>query len=58
MTIVCLSGSRKISQLDEMVKSCLSTIVEKEFHVIVGDENGTDKAFQTYLAGMDYTIAS
>ncbi len=54
MTTVFLSGSRKISQLDETVKSRLSTIVKKEFHIIVGDANGADKAFQTYLAGMDY----
>ncbi|GMR20985.1 MAG: hypothetical protein BMS9Abin36_1583 [Gammaproteobacteria bacterium] len=39
MTTVFLSGSRKISQLDETVKSRLSTIVEKEFRVIVGDAN-------------------
>jgi len=32
----------------------LSTIVEKEFHVIVGDAKGADKAFQTYLADMGY----
>jgi len=54
MTTVFLSGSRKISQLDEAVKSRLSTIVEKEFRVIVGDANGADKAFQTTLASMDY----
>ncbi len=54
MTTVFISGSRKINQLDEAVTSRLSTIVEKEFHVIVGDANGADKAFQTYLAGMDY----
>jgi len=55
MTTVFLSGSRKINQLDETVKIRLSTIVEKGFRVIVGDANGADKAFQTYLAGMDYT---
>ena len=54
MTTVFLSGSRKISQLDEAVKSRLSTIVEKGFHVIVGDANGADKAFQIALAGMRY----
>jgi len=54
MTTVFLSGSRKISRLDEDVRKRLSTIVEKKFRVIVGDANGADKAFQTYLAGMDY----
>ncbi len=54
MTTVFLSGSRKISQLDEAVTSRLSTIVEKGFRVIVGDANGADKAFQADLAGMDY----
>ncbi len=55
MTTVFLSGSRKISQLDEAVRSRLSTIVEKDFRVIVGDANGADKVFQTTLASMDYT---
>jgi len=54
MTTVFLSGSRKISRLDEAVKSRLSTIVEKGLRVIVGDANGADKAFQTCLASMDY----
>jgi len=52
---VFLSGSRKISRLDEAVKSRLSTIVEKGFRVIVGDAHGADKVFQTTLASMDYT---
>jgi len=54
MTTVFLSGSRKISRLDEDVRSRLSTIIDKGFRVIVGDANGADTAFQTYLASMDY----
>ncbi len=55
MTTVFLSGSRKISRLDEDVRNRLSNIIKKEFRVIVGDAQGADKAFQTYLANMDYS---
>lgn len=55
MTTVFLSGSRKISRLDEDVRGRLSTIIDKGFRVIVGGANGADTVFQRYLASMDYT---
>jgi hypothetical protein len=51
---VFLSGSRKISRLNDDIRIRLQKITEQHFRVIVGDANGADKAFQTYLADHHY----
>jgi hypothetical protein len=51
---VFLSGSRKISRLNDEIRLRLKTITSKEFKVVVGDANGADKALQSYLADIHY----
>lgn len=53
-TTVFLSGSRKISRLNDAIRIRLQTITDKHFRVVVGDANGADRAFQSYLAEVNY----
>lgn len=52
---VFLSGSRKIKTLPEDVKKRVDNIIEKGYQVVVGDANGADKAFQSYLEKKHYS---
>ena len=54
MTTVFLSGSRRISRLNELVRSRIQNMIEQGFHIVVGDANGADKALQSYLAAQGY----
>lgn len=54
MTTVFLSGSRRISRLNNLVRSRIQNILDQGFHIVVGDANGADKALQSYLAAQDY----
>lgn len=54
MTTVFLSGSRKISRLNDMIRSRIQNMVEQGFQLIVGDANGADKALQGFLAEIEY----
>jgi hypothetical protein len=54
MTTVFLSGSRKISRLNDGIRVRLKNIIEQGFEVIVGDANGADKALQSFFADMHY----
>jgi len=54
MTTVFLSGSRAISRLNDEIKERLSKIIEKDFSVVIGDANGSDKAFQIFFAEQGY----
>ena len=54
MTSVFLSGSRKISRLNDMIRGRIQNIVDQEFRIFVGDASGADKAMQGYLAEIDY----
>lgn len=54
MTTVFLSGSRKLGRLNGDVKARLDTMVDKGFKIFVGDANGADKAFQTYLSDSNF----
>jgi hypothetical protein len=51
---VFLSGSRKISRLNEEIRRRLEKITDQGFNVVVGDANGADKALQIYLADANY----
>jgi hypothetical protein len=51
---VFVAGSRRISRLPAEVRSRLDTMIEKGFHILVGDANGADKAIQRYLADKSY----
>jgi len=54
MTKVFLSGSRKISRLNEQIRERVQNIARQEFEIVVGDANGADKALQTYLYTISY----
>ncbi len=54
MTTVFLSGSRKISRLNDKIRNRIKNIVDQGFRVIVGDASGADKAMQTFLAERHY----
>jgi hypothetical protein len=49
MIKVFIGGSRRVSRLDEKVKSRLDEIIRKRLPVIIGDANGADKAVQNYF---------
>lgn len=51
---VFFSGSRKISRLNQLVRSRIDNVIKQRFHVVVGDANGADKAMQSYLADQQY----
>jgi hypothetical protein len=54
MTTVFLSGSRKISRLNNEIKGRLYNLVNQRFAVIIGDANGADKALQSYFSEAEY----
>lgn len=54
MSKVFLSGSRKISRLNEQIRERVQNIARQEFEIVVGDANGADKALQTYLYTISY----
>ena len=54
MTTVFLSGSRTLGRLNSDVRERLRNIVDRRFHVVIGDANGADKALQKYLAEAHY----
>jgi hypothetical protein len=54
MTNVFIGGSRRISKLNEGIRTRLDSIIEKELPVLVGDANGADKAVQAYLHSRGY----
>ena len=54
MTTVFLSGSRKISRLNNLVRTRIQNMLDQDFHIVVGDANGADKALQSYLADQGY----
>jgi len=54
MTTVFLSGSRKLSRINEKIRERLKNIVDSNVRVVLGDANGADKAFQKYLAEIQY----
>ena len=55
---VFLSGSRKISRLNDCIRARIDNVVAKRLHVVVGDANGADKAMQTYLADKRYSAVT
>lgn len=58
MTTVFLSGSRKISRLNDVIRLRMQNILEQGFEILVGDANGADKAMQSYLADRSYPNVS
>lgn len=54
MTTVFLSGSRKISHINELIRGRLDNMMNNNLDIMVGDANGADKAMQSYLAEKEY----
>jgi len=54
MTTVFLSGSRKISRINDAIRQRIDNIVAQDFEIVIGDANGADKAMQAYLAEIRY----
>lgn len=54
MTTVFLSGSRKISRINDDIRQRLDNMVSNGLSIVVGDANGADKAMQSYLFQMAY----
>ncbi len=55
MKRVFLGGSRKVSHLNESVRSRLDEIINRNMRVLIGDANGADKAMQRLLADRGYS---
>lgn len=55
MNTVFFSGSRSISRLNEEIRQrIINNIISHDFHVVIGDANGADKAFQKLFAEQHY----
>lgn len=54
MNKVFFGGSRKLSQLNQVIRKRVDNVVAKSFEVLIGDANGADKAIQKYLAQIGY----
>jgi len=54
MKKVFIGGSRRISKLNDQIRSKLGEIVDREFQILVGDANGADRAVQAQLAAWKY----
>lgn len=55
MSTVFLSGSRKVTRLNQDVQARLDNIIRKGMAIVIGDANGADKAMQLYLAQKEYS---
>ena len=54
MMTVFVGGSRRISRLNDTIKSRADNVIRQELRVLIGDANGSDKAMQQYFAAKGY----
>jgi len=54
MTTVFIGGSRRITRLNDTIRSRADNIMRQHFTVIIGDANGADRAMQSYFADKGY----
>jgi hypothetical protein len=54
MTTIFISGSRKLSRINDEVRDRIRKIMDQDFAIVVGDANGADKTMQTFLADSGY----
>ena len=54
MITVFISGSRKISKINQEVLLRIKNILDKNGKILVGDSNGADKTVQKYLMEVGY----
>ena len=55
MKTVFVSGSRKISRLNQETRERLEKIIKQGLQVVIGDANGSDKAVQSFFAERGYS---
>ena len=58
MKKVFIGGSRRISKLNDQIRSKLAEIVDRELEVLIGDASGADRAVQAQLAAWKYPRVS
>lgn len=58
MSSVFIGGSRKVSRLNDLIRDRLQNIINKEFHILIGDANGSDKAIQKFFNSKNYKKVS
>lgn len=51
---VFIGGSRKISKINQEIKSRIDNFIRNNFIILIGDANGVDKSVQTYLLSKNY----
>lgn len=51
---VFIGGSRRISRLNETIRSRADNMVRKGLKVLIGDANGIDRAMQQHFASKEY----
>ena len=54
MTRVFVGGSRRVSRLNDRIRSRLAELVRRDMQIVVGDANGADRAIQRQLAAWRY----
>jgi adenine-specific DNA-methyltransferase len=54
MKTAFLSGSRRISRLNDPMRRRLDQLMQRHFTILIGDANGADRAMQRYLAASGY----
>lgn len=54
MKSVFIGGSRKVSRLNEQIRTKLADVIGRDFHVLIGDANGADRAVQAQLRDWHY----
>ena len=54
MEAVFLGGSRRVSRLNESIRSKLDELIARDLWMFVGDANGADRAIQQHLANHGY----
>ena len=54
MTTVFVSGSRRVSRINDMIRNHIRNMMDKDFRIVVGDADGADLALQKFLAEMRY----
>ncbi|EQA12652.1 hypothetical protein [Glaesserella parasuis] len=56
MCKVFISGSRNIKNINIDIIERLNNILDKKFHIVLGDANGVDKAVQKFLFDRHYSL--
>lgn len=51
---VFIGGSRKISRINQKIKTRIDNLINLNFTILLGDANGVDKSVQTYLFSKNY----